>query len=162
MHTNTAFVARIIKRTPNRTITQASQEAEFLSGVTPHTGDQNNDTAPSTPRSKSNFVEMWATLRWSKCHPEDRGLLMLERDCHQHLARYKLYPKHYLFSNWERHPKTFQERRMAEANNLEELAPHIRGRRKVPSLFKCWDGQHAHRERSWKVKKVKRQWMLSL
>lgn len=103
----------------------------------------------------------WSRFGSESINPDNRGLLPLERSNNRYLARFKHYADHKLFSHWLRKPKTLQERKMAEAHALDEHSPAIRGRRKAKSLPNAWDDRPAHRERCWKVKKVKKQWMIN-
>lgn len=94
--------------------------------------------------------------------PENRGLLPFEREHNSYLARFKHYPAHVVFSNWHRKPKTLQERKFATDKSVCEFTPKIRGARSASSLPNAWDDKWAHRDRTWKRKKVKKQWMINL
>jgi hypothetical protein len=102
--------------------------------------------------------------RWARswCSPVNRGLLWRDRIEHAHMARYKHTPVHLLDGWWYRHPRTQNERRQVAASQVDAFAPSIRGRRNATNLPCAWDDIGAHRARSWKQKKVKKQWMANL
>lgn len=62
------------------------------------------------------------------------------------------------YSDYLRYPKTYQEHRANDAH-ASEYDITIRGRRTKRGLVTCWDDQTRTLTRSWKDKKVSKQWM---
>lgn len=98
--------------------------------------------------------------------PLNRGILPQFREVgwyrYNLLNRYKHYPFHYAYSSWYRHPKTMNEKRQYAAALVDLKEHNIRGRRHSNSLPNAWDDIHAHRDRTWKRAKVRKQWMVNL
>lgn len=95
------------------------------------------------------------------CSPEVRGLLPVDRPRNDWLRRYKHYPEFMLHGWGYRKVRTTQEHRMYGACLVDEFSPKIRAKRHK-ALVTVYDDIHAHRDRSWKRKKVKKQWMINL
>lgn len=98
--------------------------------------------------------------------PRNRGLLPQHRVTgwyrYNLCTKYKHYPFHYVDSSWYRHPKTMNERRQYAAALIDVNEFNIRGRRRPASLPTAWDDMYAHRDRTWKRAKVRKQWMVNL
>lgn len=99
----------------------------------------------------------------SSCSPRNRGLLPVNYEVGgEYYRKYRHYDDHYVHSSWFRNIRTTNERRQYDACMVDEHAPKIRGRRSKSNLPNSWDDLHAHRDRSWKRRKVRKQWMVNL
>jgi hypothetical protein len=102
-------------------------------------------------------TESWMASRIS---PIYRGMLDVARNTY--LQQYKHYTEQYLLRWNYRHPKTMNERRQAASATVDELAPAVRGRRTHHALPNSWNDRSIWLEKTWKKKKVKKQWMINI
>jgi Zn-finger nucleic acid-binding protein len=110
-----------------------------------------------TPR-----LSYWARYRSSFNNPDERRLLPLEREQNAYYRPYKHYPSHVLFGGMYRSIKTTQARRHAAGAAADPEVPNFRAKRNATNLPSLWDDKVIHRDKSWKRKKVKKQWMVKL
>ena len=98
-----------------------------------------------------------------KCHPDNRGVLPIHRAMgyYDHIRKYRHSPLHIIDTSWYRSPKTTNEKRQVAMATIDERAPCVRGARNFRGLANAYDDIHAYHERSWKSRKVKKQWMAS-
>lgn len=108
-------------------------------------------------------MEQFLASSW--CSPLLRGQLPAERDkaeANDWCVRYRHYPRHMLEGSSWRCMRTTQERRMVDACQVDEFSPAIRGKRSKRNLPTQLDDFYPHRDRTWKRRKVKKQWMVNL
>jgi hypothetical protein len=102
--------------------------------------------------------------RWmgSEISPHNRGLLRLDRTSNRSrcwMEKCKHFPDWLIDTRYYRSPKTLNERRQVDACVVDEHSPAIRGKRTKCNLPTSWDDRLVHFDRSWKQKKVRKQWM---
>jgi hypothetical protein len=109
--------------------------------------------------------EDWLT---SEISPNLRGILPIERERvrnkkHGNSWEYKY--RHAIarrpINSYYRQVKTFNEHKQYYASMVDEYAPIVRGKRK-PATIPChWDDRYPHYDKSWKNKKIQKQWMIN-
>jgi len=87
-------------------------------------------------------------------NPEHRGLLEVYRN--KWRWEYRHTP-HHLWKRTFRRMKTFQERKMWYACDIE-----IRGRRSARSLPEPWDDFYITQQKTWKKLKIRKQYMVNI
>lgn len=75
------------------------------------------------------------------------------------MARWKHIPS---YMHGYRQLSTFQERKLYRACQVDDESPRIRGRRSPSNLPDSWDSHYICYQRTWKKKKVCKQWMVNL
>lgn len=115
---------------------------------------------------KPDYRRLSACERWERGSesPLNRGKLPLERTGNEWMRKFKFIPTERLVGRWfwYRSPRTTNERRQYEASLVDDFAPAIRAKRKAKRIVSAWDDIHNHYDRTWKNKKVKKQWMVNL
>lgn len=123
-------------------------------------GNGGNHRVERKARDYRPTMEYFLLNSW--CSPELRGILPKFRPGREWARKHKHYPD-FMLDGWgHKKSKVAQERRMYDACLVDEHSPVIRGKRSKRKLEAFRDESYAHRERTWKVKKVKKQWMTNL
>jgi hypothetical protein len=135
-------------------------------------GDPVETSFPLTEKQKTRNLNSYSYNYWIEGNnsPELRGLLPAERNRidaernpkygWQHKYRHAIANRP--TSSYYRRIKTFNERKQCHASQVEEYSPKVRARRNISGMPNDWDDYYPHYEKSWKSKKIKKQWMLNL
>lgn len=119
----------------------------------------------ATPRRTTARQVAESKRRWwlaSDIAPQCRGQLPLDRPSRHWTVKYRLYPSYMLYKGWVyRRPQSVAERRHLAAATLEAEAPRVRAKRGKNGLVDAWDDKPIPMVRSWKKKKVRKQWMVN-
>lgn len=115
-------------------------------------------------RDQRNY-ENWMEGRYS---PDNRGILESEQnriEAEKHGYKWSHDYRHAIArrpaNSYYRQVRTFNEHKQYAACLVDEHSPAIRGKRK-PSTIPChWDDRYPHYDKSWKNKKVRKQWMIN-
>ena len=102
--------------------------------------------------------------------PDLRGLLPAERnriDAERNPSYGWQHKYRHAISNrptnsYYKRIRTFNERKQYAASTVEEYSPKVRAKRNISSIPNDWDDYYPHYDKSWKNKKIKKQWMLNL
>ncbi len=112
----------------------------------------------SAHRRHLRTTEQWLE---SSISPHNRGLLPHERNDGEYAKKHRHITPHIL-NRWYRGVNTTNEHRQYAATLVDDNAPKIRGRRGRRGLPTAYDDQYVHIDRSWKNKKVRKQWKSNL
>lgn len=134
---------------------------EYAAKVTNELGDDlalyEKGNTKSCSKSSLRSFDSWMN---SNSSPDNRGILLLNRESYFYSKRFKHYPLHYTTHYGYRKPKCLGVLKQFAKDDTENKDMFSRSSKS--QIRTAWDDLFAHRERSWKVKKVKKQWMINL
>ncbi len=144
-------------------VPHAREDFYEVAKVTTEFGDFLPESAkprPWGPRGRLTSVAAWME---SDCSPYNRGVLPEEREYgfNRWLRKFKHQPGYVRSGYCYRQPKVMAERRSLEALKVEPDAPNVRGKRGASALPGEFDEKYVCLERTWKRKKVRKQWMVN-
>ncbi|MCF2902048.1 hypothetical protein L1267_16860 [Pseudoalteromonas sp. OFAV1] len=136
----------------------SAHSLRIVSKVTDELGDPIDFNDYWKPRSIRTRYNWWMDGRIS---PENRGVLEQQRLGNEWMKKFIHTPDHLIYK-WYRHPKSTNERRQYDACIVDDSAPRIRAKRGKSKLVTAWDDLSIRHLRSWKQRKVKKQYMVNL
>lgn len=129
--------------------------------VVAHVTTELGDPLPKSTGPYCRWVyDAYAYWMESKSSPLNRGLLPALRVGQEWRLNYLHMPEHLVRRSYRR-PRTQQERREAAGWAVDDTPemPAIRAKRQWGNLVSAWDDQWLPKNRSWKKKRVRKQWM---